>query len=191
MIPSADNPRTRRKNEQSMGLSLAEVNDLDRDGFVAALGGVFEHSPWVAAAVWSARPFADVADLNRAMVAAVDAADTARQLALLRAHPDLAGKAARAGALTAHSTAEQAGAGLDRLSDAEYERFHALNDAYREKFRFPFIIAVKGHTKETILMAFAERLNNTEAQERASALAQVAGIARFRLEAMLGLGAAP
>ena len=173
-----------------MGLSIAEVNDLDRDRFVAALGGVFEHSPWVAAAAWSARPFADVADLHRAMVVAVDAADTARQLALLRAHPDLAGKAARAGALTAHSTAEQAGAGLDRLSDAEYARFHALNDAYQKTFGFPFIIAVKGHTRETILAAFAERLENSEAMERTTALAQVARIARIRLDAMLSPQAA-
>ncbi len=119
------------------------------------------------------------------MVVAVDAADTARQLALLRAHPDLAGKAARAGALTAHSTAEQAGAGLDRLSDAEYARFHALNDAYQKTFGFPFIIAVKGHTRETILAAFAERLENSEAMERTTALAQVARIARIRLDAML------
>lgn len=118
------------------------------------------------------------------------AADAARQLALLRAHPDLAGKAARAGALTEHSTAEQAGAGLDRLSDAEYERFHALNDAYQQTFGFPFIIAVKGHTKDTILAAFAERLENSEAKERATALAQVARIARFRLDEMLSQQAA-
>jgi len=168
-----------------MALNLATLNAMDRDAFVAALGGIFEHSPWVAEAAWAARPFADVAALQDAMVGAVDAADAETQLALLRAHPDLAGKAARAGALTEHSTAEQAGAGLDRLDEAEFARFHALNDAYQARFGFPFIIAVKGHTKASILAAFEARLPNDAATERMTALAQVARIARFRLDDLI------
>jgi 2-oxo-4-hydroxy-4-carboxy-5-ureidoimidazoline decarboxylase len=161
--------------------ALAELNAMDRAGFVAALGAVFEHSPWIADAAFAARPFADVAALHRAMVAAVDRAGEERQLALIRAHPDLAGKAARAGALGAHSTREQAGAGLDRLSDEEYARFHRLNDAYQARFGFPFIIAVRDHTKDTILRAFETRLGHDRASEIAEALRNVARIAELRL----------
>jgi len=161
--------------------ALAEINALDRPGFVAALGAVFEHSPWVADLAYAARPFADVGALHRAMVAAVDAAGAERQLALIRAHPDLAGKAARAGALGAHSSREQAGAGLDRLSDAEYDRFHRLNDAYQARFGFPFIIAVRDHDKASILAAFETRLAHDAAAERAEALRNIARIAALRL----------
>ena len=108
-------------------------------------------------------------------------ANTEKQLVLIRAHPDLAGRAARAGDLTAASTNEQAGAGLDRLSGEEFERFHALNDAYKERFDFPFILAVKGHDKDSILAAFETRLNNDPVTERQTALAEIYKIARFRL----------
>ena len=112
---------------------------------------------------------------------AVDGAGEAAQLLLIRAHPDLAGKAARAGALTDESSREQSGAGLDRLSDGQYERFHRLNQAYRDRFDFPFIIAVKGHTKQTILDAFEARLGNDPAAERAEALRNIGLIGQFRL----------
>ena len=117
-----------------MAPSLSAINAADRATFVAALGAVFESSSWVAEAAWASRPFASVDALHTAMAEAVGRADEATRLALVRAHPDLAGKAARAGALTDYSTREQAGAGLDRLTDEEYERFHALNDAYKARF---------------------------------------------------------
>ncbi len=166
-------------------LTLAALNRADQARFVDLLGGVFEHSPWVAEGAGAARPFASVEGLYRAMVGVVEEAGE-KQLELIRAHPDLAGKAARAGGLTAASSREQAGAGLDRLSEDEYRRFHALNDAYKEKFGFPFILAVKGHTKESILASFESRLPHSAEEERRTALAEVYKIARFRLEALLG-----
>lgn len=166
--------------------SIPEVNGLDRDAFVALLGGVFEHSPWVAEGAWAQRPFGNVDDLHRAMVAVAGAAPEAARLTLLQAHPDLAGKLARGGGLTAASTAEQASAGLDRLADDEYDEFTALNDAYKARFGFPFIIAVRENTKATILDAFKRRLNHDRPAEFAAALAEVAKIARFRLDGIFG-----
>lgn len=162
--------------------TLAELNALPAALFAERLGGIFEHSPWVAEAVAGQRPFADLDALHAAMVAAVAAADSTRQIALIRAHPDLAGKAARAGRLTQHSTSEQASAGLDRLSDAEFERFERLNGAYREKFGFPFIICVRKTDKAGILAAYEERLGNDAAREMRRALAEIAEIARLRLD---------
>ena len=126
-------------------VTLEALNRASRDELEHALGGVFEHSPWIAARALEARPFASVEALHAAMVAVVRRASRDEQLALLGAHPDLAGRAARAGALTNASAAEQSSAGLDRLDDQEYERFGRLNAAYREKFGFPFIIAVRHH----------------------------------------------
>jgi OHCU decarboxylase len=162
-------------------LTIAELNALDADAFEARLAHVFEHAPWVARRAAGRRPFADRDGLHRAMVAAIDAADEAEQLALLRGHPDLAGKAAIAGDLTTDSKREQQGAGLDRLTRAEYERFHALNTTYKERFGFPFILAVKGKTKDDILAAFAARAGNERAVEFRTALDQVGRIAAFRL----------
>lgn len=167
-------------------MTLEKINGLDREAFVAALGGIFEHSPWVAEAAFAARPFASVASLHRAMTAAVEAARPERQLALIQAHPDLAGKAARAGKVTSRSKKEQKGAGLNGLSDDEFKEFHRLNDEYRERFGFPFILAVRGHDKHSILAAFRDRLQNEPQEERAEALAQIARIARFRLEDLVG-----
>ncbi|CAN5742700.1 2-oxo-4-hydroxy-4-carboxy-5-ureidoimidazoline decarboxylase [soil metagenome] len=167
-------------------LTLSTLNTMTPDAFANALGGVFEHSPWVAVAVCDQRPFAGWNALHTAMVEAVAQAAPARQLALIRAHPDLAGKAAQAGAVTLHSRQEQSGAGLDRLSAEEYERFHRLNTAYRERFDFPFILAVKGHDKEGVLTAFKERLTNDTATEKTRALAEIVNIARFRLAALSG-----
>ena len=166
-------------------MTLDELKALDHIAFVARLGHVFEHAPWVADRAFTAAPFASVDGLHRAMVRVVEAASEAEQLRLLSAHPDLAGKAARAKTLTADSTAEQAGAGLDQLSDAEYARFHRMNTAYRHKFGFPFVIAVKGHGKDGILAAFEARLPNDRPTERATALDEVGRIARFRLGALL------
>jgi len=166
-------------------LSLADANALDRAPFAAALGGVFEHSPWVAEEAWRRRPFSSVADLHAAMVAAVEAATEERRLALVRAHPELAGAQMRERLLTAASTDEQSGAGLTALDEAGRARFDALNRAYRERFGFPFVIAVKGHTPASILAAFEARLANAPDAELAEALAQIARITRFRLDALV------
>jgi 2-oxo-4-hydroxy-4-carboxy-5-ureidoimidazoline decarboxylase len=166
--------------------TLADLNTAPAESFVETLGGIFEHSPWVAEAAAPARPFASLEALHAAMVAAVDAADEGQKFALLRAHPDLAGKLARAGALTDASTAEQASAGLDRLSEEEFQRFTAFNIAYTEKFGFPFIIAVRENTKASILAAFGRRITNSREAEFSTALAEVAKIARLRLTNLLG-----
>ena len=163
-------------------MKLSQLNQNSESDFVAALGAIFEHSPWVAGAVINERPFASVEVLHQAMSNAVNAASDELQLALIKAHPDLAGKAALSGELTDESTSEQAGAGLDRLSTEEYQTFHSLNDAYQSKFGFPFIIAVKGHDKHSILDAFQKRLENTIEVEKQTALKQIYRIANFRLE---------
>lgn len=167
-------------------MQLSQINTMPESEFIAALGGIFEHSPWVAEAIVDGRPYATVAALHQAMVQAVEGAGEPQQLALIRAHPDLAGKAARAGDLTYASTNEQKGAGLDNLNDAEFERFHQLNNAYRQRFDFPFILAVRGfggvkHDKYSILAAFEERLKNTSDQEVSEAVRQIARIADLRL----------
>ena len=159
------------------------LNTLSKTDFVDRLGGIFENSPWVAERVFPKRPFDDVLGLHAAMCAEVAAAGPDAQLKLIRAHPDLAGKAALAG-LTAASSSEQAGAGLDRLTAEEYRRFHDLNDRYRERFGFPFILAVKGHDKTSILAAFETRLPNDADTERETALEQIYKIARLRLLAL-------
>lgn len=168
--------------------ALTTLNRAPREAFVAALGGVFEHAPWVAEASWETRPFADLDALHRAMVAAVEASGEARQLELIRNHPDLAGRAAVAGELTEASRGEQAGAGLDRLTPDEFARFQRLNAAYRERFAFPYILAVTGHDKRSILDDFEARLGNDVAAERHRALDEIARIGRIRLEALLAEG---
>ncbi|WP_439527398.1 2-oxo-4-hydroxy-4-carboxy-5-ureidoimidazoline decarboxylase [Pannonibacter sp.] len=163
-------------------LSIDAVNGLSAEAFVTHFGDVAEHSPWVAELAATRRPFASREALVAAFDAAMQAALPERQLALIRAHPDLAGKAAIAGNVAEDSRKEQAGAGLDRLSPDEFARFTALNDAYKDKFGFPFIFAVKGATKDMILAAFESRIGNDPATEFATALAQIARIFRFRLE---------
>jgi urate oxidase len=161
---------------------------LDRAAFVEAYGHVFEHSPWIAQAAWDAGlpADADTAEgLHRALCAALAPAAADRKLGLIQAHPDLAGKLALAGRLTAESTGEQASAGLDRLTDGERAAFTRLNDAYRERFGFPFIIAVKGMGKAEILAEFERRLNHDRDTELATALAQVERIALLRLKDLL------
>ena len=166
-------------------LTLAALHALDRPAFVATLAEIFEHSPWVAEGAWQARPFASIDQLHAAMVQVVDEAGRERQLALIQAHPDLAGKAAARGELTASSTDEQASAGLDRCTPEELARVQTLNQAYKDKFGFPFIMAVKGRSRASILAAFAERLDNSPEAEFAQALAQIAKIARLRLLALI------
>lgn len=160
---------------------------LSRAAFLAAHGAVYERSPWIAEALLERglTPQHDTVEgLHAALAALVDAAPRACQLALLRAHPDLAGRLAARGGLTPHSAAEQSGAGLDQCSPDELARFTALNLAYRARFGFPFIIAVKGRRRDEILDAFERRLGNDAATEFATALAEVHKIALLRLQAL-------
>ena len=162
-------------------MTLDAVNRMDRETFVACLGWVFEHSPWVADGAWGRRPFGSVEALHQEMVREVAGAGTEQQVALIRAHPDLGARVR----MSAASSGEQAGAGLDHLPHEEYEQMHRLNSAYREKFGFPFIYAVKGSTRQDILSALERRLSNDPAAERAMALAQIYRIAQIRLEETL------
>lgn len=157
---------------------------MGRDAFVARFGHVFEHSPWVAEEAWDRGlgPDADTAEgLHARLCAVLRGADEARQLALVRAHPDLAGRLALAGQLTDDSSREQASAGLGRLTPGELARFTELNDAYTARFGFPFIIAVRGLGKDEILAAFERRLGNDPETERRTALEQIERIALLRL----------
>jgi OHCU decarboxylase len=162
--------------------SIAALNAADRATFVAAIGFAFEDSPWIAEAAWPRRPFADLGDLHRALTDVVKAASEERQIALIAAHPDLAGRVAREGRLTAASRGEQAAAGLDRLSAAQLARFDAANAAYRARFGFPFVICAREHAQASILAELERRARNGRAAEIATALAEIAKIARLRLE---------
>jgi OHCU decarboxylase len=162
-------------------MTIEELDSLTRDEFRAAVGWVFEHSPWVAERAWERRPFGSLDALHTAMTEAVEQSARPEKLALLGAHPDL-GTRAR---MSAASVGEQAGAGLDRLTPEEFARFQRLNSAYREKFGFPFLFAVKGRTKHDILKALERRsAGETEAEFR-MALEQVYRIARGRLEGIM------
>lgn len=163
-------------------LDLATVNKMDQAAFTEALGGIFEKSPWVAEAAWSSRPFASVDDLHQKMVAVVKYANIDQQLKLLRSHPDLAGKEAQAGEMTASSVAEQASAGLNALSKEEMATLARYNAEYKKKFGFPFMIAVRNHTKLGIFNLFKQRLGNDTVTELGNALQQVYNITRIRLE---------
>ncbi|GLK83403.1 2-oxo-4-hydroxy-4-carboxy-5-ureidoimidazoline decarboxylase [Ancylobacter defluvii] len=173
-------------------ITLAALNATDVPGFVAALDGIFEHSPWVAEAAAAHRPYPTLAALHEGLMAAVEARPPGERIAFIAAHPDLAGKAARAGSIAAESVFEQAGLGLDRLSDAEFTRFEALNDAYRARFGFPFVICVRRQTRDAVLDAFKTRLANSPDEEVAAALAEIGFITRLRLvERVEGPGAPP
>jgi len=164
-----------------MPLTLDQLNRMSAAEFAASLGDTFELAPWVAEAASTRRPFATVTALHEAMIGALRAASRERQLDFLRGHPDLAGKAARAGALTRDSKSEQASVGLDSLSEDEFARFHRLNDAYKAKFGFPFMISVRRHTRESILAQFERRAGNDVASEFAAALQEVFFITRLRI----------
>ena len=158
--------------------AIAQLNQMSRSEFTTALGEIWEETPEIANQTWHSKPFKNVTALYEAMVAVVDRMSEAKQLALIKAHPDLGSKAKMAES----SVKEQAGVGLDRLSEPEYQRFQALNQAYKNKFDFPFIVAVKYHTKESILEAFETRLKNSPEQEKQQALTEISKIARLRLE---------
>ena len=159
-------------------MTLGELNASDRRAFVEAVGWTFEHSPWVAERAWERRPFTSLEALHETMTTIVASATYDEQITLLRAHPDLGARARMSDA----SEREQTGAGLDALTRDEFDRLRALNSAYREKFGFPFLYAIKGSTKHDILSALERRLTSTRDIEHQEALRQVYRIARFRLE---------
>jgi len=162
----------------------SQMNEAD---FVARFGAIYEHSPWIARQAWQqglTTAHDQVDELAVALARQVDEADEAAQLKLIRAHPDLGGRAAKAGKLTADSAREQAGAGLDACTPEQYDRLQQLNSAYLEKFGFPFVVAVKGLQREDILAAMAQRLDNDQATEQRRALDEIHKIARLRLQAM-------
>jgi 2-oxo-4-hydroxy-4-carboxy-5-ureidoimidazoline decarboxylase len=163
--------------------SLDSLNAANEADFTAALGDIFEHSPWVAQQAAKRRPFATLQELHDAMMAALRAAPAETRLALVKAHPDLAGKAARSGAMTADSISEQGSVGLDRLTDAEYARFHRLNDAYQAKFGIPFIVCVRRHSKDSILNEFERRLTHDSADALDVAIGEIGRITALRLDA--------
>ena len=165
--------------------TLADLNACSKDDFVAALANIFEYSPWIAEQVASARPFAGVGPLFEAMKAAVDRAAPELRLALIKAHPDLANKTQRAAGLTAESSAEQNSVGLDRLSDAEFEAFERVNNAYRARFSFPYIVCVRRHTKDSILRDFERRLPNDVVTETRTSIAEICRIAALRLDQLV------
>lgn len=167
-------------------ISLDQLNALAAADFTAALADVYEHSPWVAEAAAKQRPYATLATLHDAMIAAVKAAPAEVRMKLITSHPDLAGKAARAGTLTQESTNEQLSAGLDRLSEQDYARFHQLNDAYKAKFGIPFIVCVRRHTKDSILAEFERRLAHGDAAETDTALGEIFRIGALRLDQRIG-----
>jgi len=165
--------------------SLEQINAMSPREFVAALGGLFEHSPWVAEGAWPARPFRSDADLHAKMVAVMRGAPFERALALLRAHPELAGRAMVNKSLTAESTNEQTRSGLTQCTPEEFERLQQLNAAYNGKFGWPFILAVKQLDRPAIIHTFAERLEQSAAEEFAACLANIETITRWRLDDLL------
>jgi 2-oxo-4-hydroxy-4-carboxy-5-ureidoimidazoline decarboxylase len=164
---------------------LSDLNIYGKDDFVAALANIFEYSPWIAEQAAAARPFAGVTQLFAAMKSAVDRAAPELRLALIKAHPDLANKTQRAAGLTEESNAEQNSVGLDRLSDAEYEAFERVNDAYRAKFGFPYIVCVRRHTKDSILRDFERRLPNDVTTETQRSIEEICRIAALRLDQLV------
>lgn len=164
-----------------MPYSINQVNQMSQKEFVEAFGSVFEETPTIAQHAWESRPFTNAAQLHQQMLKIVNEMDQESQFAFIRSHPDLGSKAKMAEA----SVQEQSGAGLDRLTPEEFESFQQFNQAYKDKFGFPFIIAVKNHTKDSILNAFQHRLNNTVDAEIRQALLEIAQITRLRLFALI------
>lgn len=162
-------------------ITLDALNGFSVDEFTAALGGIFEHSPWVPQRAAAARPFASRLDLLDAMRAVVEAAPVEEQLTLIRAHPQLGARGRKRAELTEASSGEQRRAGLDACTDAEFEQLLRLNTAYVQKFAFPFILAVRGHDPTSILASVGSRLNNSPESERHTALTQIGLIAGYRL----------
>jgi 2-oxo-4-hydroxy-4-carboxy-5-ureidoimidazoline decarboxylase len=165
--------------------TLADLNACSKDDFVAALANIFEYSPWISEQTASARPFAGVNALFAAMKAVVDRAPSELRLALIKGHPDLANKTQRAAGLTAESNHEQNSVGLDRLSDAEYDAFERVNNAYRSKFGFPYVVCVRRHTRDSILRDFERRLPNDANTEMQTSIAEICRIAALRLDQLV------
>src|ERR1700738_1108037 len=165
--------------------TLSDLNACSKDDFVAALANIFEYSPWIAEQVASARPFAGVNQLFEVMKATVDRAPSELRLALIKAHPDLANKTQRAAGLTVESSAEQNTVGLDRLSDAEYVAFERLNNAYRSKFGFPYIVCVRRHTRDSVLRDFERRLPNDAKTEVQKSIEEICRIAALRVDQLV------
>ena len=166
-------------------MTLTQLNSLSCDEFVRIVGPVFEHSPWIAEETWPKRPFGSVEQLHQALTETVRNAGEAQQLALIRAHPDLVGRAALAGTLTRESTGEQVGAGLGKLTLEEIETFQKSNKAYRDKFGFPFVICARLNKKEAILKGFERRLAGSREQEIKTALEEIFKIAELRLRDLI------
>jgi len=164
---------------------LSDLNVCSKDDFVAALANVFEYSPWIAEQAAALRPFADIHELFAAMRSVVDRASEELRLALIRVHPDLANKTQRAAGLTAESNAEQNSAGLDRLSDAEFTAFEHVNNAYRAKFGFPYIVCVRRHTRDSILRDFERRLPNDAKAEVEASIEEICRVAALRLDQLV------
>ncbi len=162
-------------------LPLDEVNAMGEAEFVLHFGPLFEHSPWIARGTWPLRPFASRADLLAKLTATVRRAAPERQIALIQAHPDLAGRLARQGRLTSDSTAEQASAGLDRLAPDELKQFEDYNHKYKEKFGFPFVVCARLTDKRAILLAFQKRLQLSREAEILTAIEEIEKIAALRL----------
>lgn len=167
--------------------TLHEINTLDKDSFLHALGSLFEGPPWIVSEVWSSRPFTSVEYLYTLLCTVMYSASTEKHVALLLSHPDLVGRAALAGTLTPASASEQASAGLDRLTPAEIDTFSQLNQAYCARFGFPFVICVRENKKESILAGFATRLQNSRRQEITLSLGEVAKICALRLHDLMSL----
>lgn len=165
--------------------TIDEINALPQDAFTRLIGLVFEHSPWIAERTWIQRPFTGFKPLYRALCKTVTDAGPESQLALIRAHPDLAGRLARAGQLTRESSREQAGAGLDQLTPDEIERLQKGNDAYKSRFGFPFIICARLNQKDSILAALERRLPHSREQEVKMALEEIFKIAELRLRDLI------
>jgi 2-oxo-4-hydroxy-4-carboxy-5-ureidoimidazoline decarboxylase len=161
--------------------SAAALSQLDQAAFAAHLGAIYEHSPWVAERAWLARPFANRVAVAQAMERALREANRAEQLALILAHPELTGKAGMRNDLTADSSREQRGAGLDQCSPEQFAALHTLNTRYRERCGFPFILAVAGRQRDEIIANLAERVGNPPEQEFQTALTEIVRIAGFRL----------
>ncbi len=161
--------------------SIEQINQMSLEEFVATLGEIWEQTPAIARKTWYQRAFKDLDDLYQQMLTIVNQMTETEQLALIKAHPDLGSKAKMAQA----SVEEQTGAGLNSLSEQEYDRLLNLNQTYKDKFGFPFIIAVKYHNKESILQAFVDRLQNDREQETQRALTEISTIARLRLESLI------
>src|SRR5262245_43069927 len=164
-----------------MTLTLDALNRMNPTDFASAIGDTFEIAPWVAESAATRRQFLTVGTLHEAMTGVVRAAPRERQLEFFRGHPDLAGKAARAGSMTDASRREQASVGLDSLSEEEFARFHRLNDAYKAKFGFPFVVCVRRHTRDSILAQFERRLGHDAATEFAAAIQEIFFITRLRI----------